>query len=236
MRISVIVPTYNEGKLVGKCLEALRRQTFRDYEIVVIDGHSTDDTVEIAKKYADRVLFDEGRGAAAARNLAVRQVDSEIVAFVDADTRVYENWLELINKNFERGVIGVGGPLLPELGCNFVDRLLFVVCADMLRRFSSMLGVHQFSGANCAYLRKTHLKAGGFREDLDMLDDVEFSARVGRYGRGRFDPELRAMTSLRRTRRKGHACTIFGYLKGYLQLIATGKVEKRRYLREIERE
>lgn len=69
-----------------------------------------------------------------------------------------------------------------------------------------------------------------------MLDDVEFSARVGRYGRERFAPELRAVTSLRRTRRRGYARTVFEYLKGYLQLMATGKVEKRRYLREIERE
>lgn len=69
-----------------------------------------------------------------------------------------------------------------------------------------------------------------------MLDDVEFSARMGRYGRGRFDPQMWAVTSLRRTRQKGHSRTIFEYLKGYLQLIVTGKVKKRRYLREIERE
>jgi glycosyltransferase involved in cell wall biosynthesis len=62
MRISVIVPTYNEGRTIRKCLEALRNQTFKDYEIVVVDGHSKDNTVEVAKKYADKILFDEGRG------------------------------------------------------------------------------------------------------------------------------------------------------------------------------
>ncbi|MDI6884594.1 MAG: glycosyltransferase, partial [Hadesarchaea archaeon] len=174
MRISVIVPTYNEGKTIERCLKALKNQTFKDYEIVVIDGHSKDNTVEIAKKYADRILYDEGKGAGAARNLAVKAVDSKIVAFVDGDTTVPENWVETVDKAFEKEVVGVGGPLLPE-GGGFLDKLIFFVCADLLRRISSALGSHQFSGANCAYSREAYLKVGGFSEGLDMLDDVDLS-------------------------------------------------------------
>lgn len=235
MRISVIVPTYNEGKTVRKCLEALRRQTFEDYEIVVVDGHSEDNTVEIAKKYADRVLHDEGKGAGAARNLAVRAVDSEIVAFVDGDTMVPENWVETVDGILRKGVVGVGGPLSPE-GGGFLDKLIFFICADLVRRISSALGFHQFSGANCAYSREAYLKAGGFREDLDMLDDVDLSMRIKKFGKEKFEPKLRAITSLRRAKQKGHVKTVKEYLWGYLSLLATGRVKKPCYLREIKKD
>ncbi len=235
MKISVIVPTYNEGQTIEKCLKALKRQTFKDYEIVVVDGHSKDNTVEIAKKYADKILYDEGKGAGAARNLAVRAVDSEIVAFVDGDTTVPENWVETVNAAFEKGVVGVGGSLFPESG-GFLDKLLFIIGADLVRRISSALGSHHFSGANCAYLRGAYLKAGGFRQELDMLDDVDLSMRMKKFGKEKFEPKLYAVTSLRRTKQKGNVKTVVDYYRGYISLFSTGQVKKRGYLREIKRD
>lgn len=145
MRISVIVPTYNEGKTIERCLQSLRKQTFKDYEIVVVDGHSRDKTVNIAKKYADKILFDEEKGAGVARNLAAKVVDSEIVAFVDSDTMVPENWVETINAAFEKGIVGVTGPLIPE-GGGFFERFVFMICFNLLMRISCALGVYHFPG------------------------------------------------------------------------------------------
>ena len=235
MRISVIVPTYNEGGTIGKCLEALRNQTFNDYEIVVVDGHSRDNTVEVAKKYADRILFDEGKGAAAARNLAVRAVDSEIVAFVDGDTTVPKNWVETVDRAFKKGFVGVGGPLLPD-GGGFLDKLIFFACADLVRRISSAFGSHQFSGANCAYSREAYLKVGGFREGLGMLDDVDLSMRIKNFGKEKFEPKLYAATSIRRSIQKGHLKTVKEYLQGYLSLLSRGQVQNYDYLREIKKD
>ncbi len=234
MRVSVIVPTFNEEKIIEKCLLSLKRQTFRDYELVVVDGHSKDGTVGIARKYVDEVIFDEGKGAAAARNLAVRKVKSEIVAFVDGDTIVPENWIEVLVRAFDKGAVGVGGPLLPE-GGTLVDEIFFFLMADLVRRMSSRFGSHHFSGNNCAYSREIYLKSGGFREDLDMLDDVEFSMRVGKYGKEIFEPKMVAVASIRRTKQKGHFASVKSYLRGYLSLILTGQVKKPGYLREIKK-
>ena len=234
MRISVIVPTFNEGKTVSRCLESVKKQTFKDYELVLVDGHSKDDTVEVAKKYVDRVIFDEGKGTPAARNFAVKKVSSEILVFVDGDTMVPENYLEVVDKAFKKDVVGVGGPLLPE-GGTFTDKLIFFICADLLRRIFSLLGSHHFSGASCAYQRKAYLEAGGFRTDLDMLDDVELSIRMGKYGKEKFEPKMLAVTSIRRTKQKGHTSTVKMYLQGYLSLFKTGQVKKKGYLREIKR-
>ncbi|MDI6642622.1 MAG: glycosyltransferase [Candidatus Hodarchaeaceae archaeon] len=235
MRISVIVPTYNEGKTIERCLKALKNQTFKDYEIVVIDGHSKDNTVEIAKKYADRILYDEGKGAGAARNLAVRAVDSEIVAFVDGDTVVPENWVETVSAALEGGVVGVGGPVSPE-GGGLLDKIVYFICADLVRRISSALGSHHFTGANCAFLRSAFFQARGFREDLDMIDDADLSMRMKKFGKVKFEPKLYAVTSMRRSKQKGHLRTIWEFIRGYISLFSTGQVKKRGYLREIKKE
>ncbi|MEW6592533.1 MAG: glycosyltransferase [Candidatus Hadarchaeota archaeon] len=234
MRISVIVPTFNEGKTIARCLKSIKNQTFKDYELVVVDGHSKDNTVEVAKRYTNRIVFDEGKGATAARNLAVRKVNSEIVVFVDGDTTVPPNYLEVVDRAFKEGVVGVGGPLLPE-GGSFLDKIIFYFSADLIRRLFSFFGSHHFSGASCAYLRKAYLKAGGFREDLDMLDDVELSTRMSKYGREKFVPKMLAVTSIRRTKQKGHTSTVKMYLQGYLSLFKTGQVKKKGYLREIKK-
>lgn len=234
MRISVIVPTYNEEKSIARCLDSLKNQTFKDYELVIVDGHSKDRTIEIAKKYTDRIIFDEGRGTPAARNLAVKAVKSEIVAFIDADTTVPNDWLEVVDSSFKKGVVGVGGPLLPE-GGSFADEIIFFIAADLIRRFSSKLGSHHFSGANCAFLREAYEKSGGYREDMDMLDDVEFSMRMKKYGKEIFEPKMLAVNSIRRTKQKGHASTVKSYIRGYISLLLTGQVKKPGYLREIKK-
>jgi glycosyltransferase involved in cell wall biosynthesis len=234
MRISVIVPTYNEGSTVSRCLESIKKQTFKDYELVVVDGHSKDNTVEVAKRYTNRIVFDKGKGTPAARNVAVEQVKSEIVVFIDGDTMIPENYLEVVDKSFKKGVVGVGGPLLPEEG-SFADKIIFFIAADMLRRLFSLFGSHHFSGASCAYQRKAYLEAGGFREDLDMLDDVEMSIRMSKFGKEKFEPKMLAVTSIRRTKQKGHASTVGMYLRGYLSLFKTGQVKKKGYLREIKK-
>ncbi len=234
MRVSVIVPTFNEEKIIEKCLLSLEKQTFTDYELVIVDGHSKDRTVEIARKYVKEVIFDEGKGAAAARNLAVEKVKSEIVAFVDGDTTVPENWLEVAVRAFDKGAVGVGGPLRPE-GGSLGDEILFFLMADLVRRLSSKFGSHHFSGNNCAYSREFYLKSGGFREDLDMLDDVEFSMRMSKYGKEIFEPKMVAVASIRRTKQKGHVTSIKSYIRGYISLILTGQVKKPEYLREIKK-
>lgn len=234
MRISVIVPTYNEGKFVEPCLRALRRQKFEDFELVVVDGHSTDDTVRIAKKYVDKVFFDEGKGAGAARNLAVKRVKSEIIGFVDADTVVCKDWVKIVDEDFRKyNLVGLGG-VIRALDGNLIDKLVFRIGSDIVYTVTQHFGFYQLSGANSAFLRSAYLKSGGYNERLKMLDDLEFGLRMRKYGRLMVDPRLAAYGSPRRMRQKGHTRTFLKYVKAYHQLF-TKKEVKMEYLREIER-
>lgn len=234
VRISVIVPTYNEGKFVEKCLSSLKRQRFEDFELVVVDGHSTDETVSIAKKYADKILFDEGKGAGAARNLAVKQVDSDIVGFVDADTVVCGDWLKIVDEDFRKhNLVGLGG-VIRALNGNLIDKIVFKIGSDIAYKTTQHFGFYQLSGANSAFLRSAYLKSGGYNEKLKMLDDLEFGLRMREYGKLMVDSRLVAYGSPRRMRQKGHARTFLKYVKAYIQLFSKKEV-KMEYLREIEK-
>ncbi len=85
--ISVIIPTYNYGRFIGRCLDSVLRQTYRDTEILVVDDGSDDGTEEVMKHYPS-VLYTrlpENRGVSAARNIGLQMARGRFVAFIDAD-------------------------------------------------------------------------------------------------------------------------------------------------------
>lgn len=99
MKISVIIPVYNEEKVIGECLRSLGEQDLREFEVIVVDDGSTDGTVEAVKgmrnvKYKLQVLGQEHLGAGAARNLGAKQAWGEILVFVDADMTFQKNFLK----------------------------------------------------------------------------------------------------------------------------------------------
>jgi len=87
--ISVIIPTYNRATFVTKAIDSVLSQTYKDYEIIVVDDGSTDDTRHVLKPYRDRIryIYQENRGAAAARNLGIKSSNAKWLAFLDSDDR-----------------------------------------------------------------------------------------------------------------------------------------------------
>jgi glycosyltransferase involved in cell wall biosynthesis len=89
--ISIIMATYNRAAYIEEALESIKRQTFRDFEIIVVDDGSTDDTREIMKKYEDaRYIYLDHVGIAGARNTAVKVARGKWIAFLDSD----DLWME----------------------------------------------------------------------------------------------------------------------------------------------
>jgi glycosyltransferase involved in cell wall biosynthesis len=85
--VSVVIPTYNRSGYVVEALDSVLRQTYPNYEVVVVDDGSTDDTCEVLKPYSGHIRYvrQENLGAGAARNLGVSQARGEYVAFLDSD-------------------------------------------------------------------------------------------------------------------------------------------------------
>ncbi len=85
--VSVVIPAYNSGKFLGQALESVFAQTYTDYEVIVIDDGSTDDTQEILEPHLSRIkyLYQENQGVAAARNKGIKIAQGKLIAFLDAD-------------------------------------------------------------------------------------------------------------------------------------------------------
>lgn len=94
--VSVIIPTYNRGAYVAQAIESVLAQKYKDYEIIVVDDGSTDDTGERVIKYGDRVRYihQENRGPSAARNTGILHAKGKYIAFCDSDDRFLPGKLE----------------------------------------------------------------------------------------------------------------------------------------------
>lgn len=105
--ISVIIPTFNSADTLLLTLESLKKQNFsmEQFEVLVIDDGSTDNTYDLVKKYLDekilklRYFKQNNSGCGMARNLGLRNIKSNVVAFTDADCIVDDNWLATIHKS-----------------------------------------------------------------------------------------------------------------------------------------
>ncbi|MDW8071802.1 MAG: glycosyltransferase [Anaerolineae bacterium] len=86
--VSIIMPAYNAGRFIGEALESVLRQTFQDFEVIVVDDGSTDDTAEVVARFADpriRYVYQENRGPEPARNSGLQLAQGNLIAFLDAD-------------------------------------------------------------------------------------------------------------------------------------------------------
>ena len=101
MFVSVIIPTYNDEEHIEKLLMSLKNQTYKKFEVIVIDDKSTDDTVSLVKKFKNvKLLFSGKRRVAYSRNLGLRNTKCDIVVSLDSDTILENNYLEEIVNHF----------------------------------------------------------------------------------------------------------------------------------------
>lgn len=86
-KVSVIIPAYNNARFLQEAVESVFAQTYQDYEIIVIDDGSTDNTKEVLAPYLDRIqyIYQPNRGASSARNTGIRHSHGDYIAFLDAD-------------------------------------------------------------------------------------------------------------------------------------------------------
>jgi glycosyltransferase involved in cell wall biosynthesis len=193
VKISVIVPTKNSKNRIETCLNSLVHQSYPNYEIIIVDGHSSDDTINIVSKYSVRVFFEEGGTRASACNVGISNAKGEIVAFTDDDCVVPENWLEQIAVNFANREIQVlGGPSLTPAESTRLEKALGVTYAQVVQLTSiGNKSGEKVAGCNSAYRKSTVIDIGGFNEKLVTAEETELHSRIHKNGGKIFyDPNM----------------------------------------------
>ncbi len=186
-KLSVIVPVFNGRMHISRCLEGLGRSEYSNFEVIVVDDCSTDDTRLIVERYPVRcVRTPRTLGPAGARNMGIGYAEASIVVFVDADVVLPPNGLGIIAKEFERD---------PQMAAMFGSYDDEPAWDDFCSQYKNLMHsyVHQKSNsrattfwAGCGAVRKEiFIQVGGFdfiRYRKPSIEDIELGYRLVRCG------------------------------------------------------
>ncbi len=192
MRVSVVVNTHNRAESLRTLLEALEAQSHAEFEVVVVDGPSTDGTAALLEEYAGvvRVASCPERNLSKSRNIGIDAAAGEVVAFVDDDAIPEATWLEELVAGYGDGTVsGVGGLVVAPSGVRHQYR--YSLC-DRLGQTSFPIGAPPASasdpgadpflylqGTNASFRRDALVEIGGFDEEIAyMYDESELCAML----------------------------------------------------------
>ncbi|MBI4654552.1 MAG: glycosyltransferase family 2 protein [Nitrospirae bacterium] len=192
--ISIIIPNYNKADTIGKCLEAVLSSRYGNFEVVVVDDHSEDNSVEIIKRFPCKLIRLEGHeGTSRARNIGALNSNGEVLFFIDADCLLKEDTLSIINRTLSTTdsniIIGGTYTRMPyDEGFFSLFQSVFINYSETKKaRNPNYIAAHAM-----VIDAQTFRKSGGFSEGfLPILEDVEFSHRLQRKGyRLLMNPEI----------------------------------------------
>lgn len=180
-RVSVVVCAYNAADTLDDNLQSLERLTYPDYEIIVVNDGSRDDTGAIARAHPRvRVIETPNQGLSAARNVGLAEATGEIVAYTDADTRVDRDWLTFLVQPFlTSDVVGSGGPnVVPADDPPIAQCIARAPGGPTHVLLDDRIAEH-VPGCNMAFKRDALLAIGGFNPIyLRAGDDVDVCWRL----------------------------------------------------------
>jgi glycosyltransferase involved in cell wall biosynthesis len=184
-RISIVIPNYNGADTIGECLTAAFASKYNEFEVVVVDDCSGDNSVEIIRKFPCKLVCIEKRsGTSKARNIGAQNSTGDVIFFTDADCLVQEDTLSIINKTLSETdsstIIGGTYARMPY------DKGFFNTFQSVFVNYSETKNIENpdYIAAHAMVIdARTFRESGGFPEDfLPIIEDVEFSHRMRRSG------------------------------------------------------
>ena len=167
--VSVIIGTYNRANYLEKCLDSMVEQTYANFEVIVVNGPSTDNTKGILKRYSFKIIQqNEKGGLSAARNIGIKEAKGEIIAFIDDDGIADKNWLDELTRLYTTtDIVSVGGKIVPiwlsERPEWYTDRLGgYLSLLDFSQNIEQMVFPEHPYGCNMSFRKKIFKELGCF--------------------------------------------------------------------------
>ncbi len=207
-KLSIVIPTLNEEKLLPGLLESIRKQHDIDVEVIVADNNSTDNTRGIAADYGAKVV--DGGLPGKARNSGMRSVTNDTVLFLDADVVLpAPDFLKKTLLEFNQNGFGIATCEFYPMSERTIDKLFYQAANIYLKKTH---GLMPHIPGFCIFVRKDiHEKINGFNEDLKMAEDHDYAQRASKVTRFGFLKSYPIITSIRRFERDGRFNVVAKY-------------------------
>lgn len=229
--LSIIIPTLNEEKFLPKLLEDLKRQSFKNFEVIIVDGGSLDKTEAVAslfKKYLNiKFLKVDKKNVSYQRNFGAKKAKGQYLFFIDADSRIKSSFIKILFKiiNNKKGLI-----FLPYLTPDN-NKPQFKIIFDFINFLidASQFTTRPFSAGGALIIENNFFNfLGGFDESLFIAEDHNLIKKAYLCGvRAKTLSNLKVEFSLRRLKKEGEFKVFYKYLLASAYYIFKGEIKNK---------
>lgn len=221
-KISVIIPTLNEEELLPTLLECLKQQTFRDFEIIVADAGSKDQTRKIAKKYGALVV--DGGMPGVGRNKGAEVAKGEFLFFFDADVLLPNDFLAKAYGEIEEKFVDLATCEFKPQSDLRLDKVLFQL-SNLFVKINQKLNPR--AAGFCIFISsRLFRRIKGFDESVKLAEDHDLVERASKYRSLHFINSTHLMVSIRRIEKEGRFSLIEKYMQVELHLLTKGSIRR----------
>lgn len=237
--ISIIIPTLNEEKVIGKTLSDLKTALTIPHEIIVSDGKSSDKTIEIAKSIADKVIEhygDKRQKISEGRNAGAKAATGDFLVFMDADVsiRCPDDFFARLEKRFadDPRLVAVNTAIrvLPK-NETIADMAIYAVYNAYIALGNNLFGSGMAAGEFIMVRRSVFEKIGGFDDSLVTYEDFDLVSRLSRLGKVRTVWTQTAFHTGRRAHKVGWPRLLYQWNKNFWNYHSVKKLG-RHYIKE----
>lgn len=187
VKFSIIIPVYNVEKYIKKCLDSVYAQSYKDYEVIVVDDGTEDKSMDIVKNYPAKVIHQKNSGLSAARNRGLKEARGEYLLFLDSDDFIEKDLLKEIHKSLKNN------PDLVRFQAQTVDEENNIkpfpekgfINATGVQAFEKISQYHFVENASCYVIKKEYFlknkfefKKGTIHEDFGLIPLVIIKANT----------------------------------------------------------
>jgi len=232
--LNIVIPTLNEEKNISNLLNDILNSTYKDYEIIVSDNGSEDNTKKIVNELITnnpniRLVTSEKKGASAARNNGALHATGEYILFLDADQRISEKFIENCVKEMKERRLDIGGHYSKPSGKKLIDKFFWFFSNNLLLRPGQYVFPAAATGSGLIVKKSMYEKINGFDETIEVVHDHDYVRRSSKVGKFRMLKHEKSEFNMRRFDEEGRTSVYGRYILLFLGYLLNKKKIPVRY-------
>ncbi len=228
--LSVVIPTLNEEQFLPHLLSDLSGQTEKDFEVIVVDGKSDDNTRGVSDRHKNlevKFFTSKKRNVSTQRNMGAEKAQGKYILFIDADSRIDDSFISILKPILDKEKYLIVIPTaIPDT--NTPTEHVYVRLSNYAVELSQFTTKPFSNGGNFIFERNVFHHIGGFDESLYLSEDHEIVQRAKRIGvNARYLKDVVFVFSMRRFQKDGTMSILGKYSFSFLYTLAKGGVDKK---------